>query len=201
MNSLKLFSSLAILALIITVILLPLPGSSKIFLLVALAFCGIFVAVEAGRKGKLLAGLVIALLTLYLSVTLQRGFLFITGGNPAFVIIGIALIVLPILGAWAMIREIMFGSRIAQLAKIMDDAGELPEDNLPRTPSGRVDRQAADAEFEKYQQNVEKDSGNWKNWFNLSCLYDVAGDRKRARKAMRIAIALQGGKTPKDLSV
>lgn len=201
MNSLRLFLTALTVALIATVLLLPIPGFSKISLLVVLAFCGVFIAVDAGNKGKIFAGIVIALLTLYLSVTVQRGVLLMEGKSPMAITFGLALIVLPVLGAWAMVREIIFGSRIAQLAKTMDDAGELPEDTLPRTASGRVDRAAADAEFAKYQQNVEKDAGNWKNWFNLSCLYDVAGDRKRARKSMRIAIALAHGKTPKDLSV
>lgn len=201
MNSLKLFSTLAITALLITVFLLPLPAGSKTFIYVALAFCAVFVLVEAGHKGKLFAGLTIALLTLYLTVTLQRGVLLLEDASPLSIGLGISLIILPIIGAGAMIREIIFGARTAELAKILDAAGELPEDTLPRTPSGRVIREAADQEFAHYQGKVEENPGNWKHWFNLSCLYDVAGDRKRARKAMRLAIALHQGKTPKDLTV
>lgn len=201
MNSLKAFTSLAVAALLVTVLLLPLSSGNKIFLLTALAFCGVFVFVEANRKGKLFAGLVIALLTLYLGVTAQRGLLLLQSGHVAGILLGLGLLVLPLLGAWAMVREIIFGSRIAGLAKTLEEAGELPEDTLPRHPSGRVKREAADAEFLKYQQRVEKEPENWKHWFNLSCLYDLAGDRKRARKSMRLAITLARGKTPKDLSV
>jgi Flp pilus assembly protein TadD len=37
---------------------------------------------------------------------------------------------------------------------------------------------------------VEADPDSWARWFELAVAYDNAGDRKRARSAMRRAIAL-----------
>jgi len=46
---------------------------------------------------------------------------------------------------------------------------------------------------------VEQEPNNWKAWFNLSCMYDAGGERKRARAAMRNAWALRSGGQAKDM--
>ena len=103
---------------------------------------------------------------------------------------------LPVIGAWAMIRELMFGARTEQMAKVLEAEGGLPVDELPRTPAGRIIREAADAEFEKYKAEAEAAPDDWRSWFRLSCAYDAAGDRKRARASMRDAVRLFRGKVP-----
>ena len=37
---------------------------------------------------------------------------------------------------------------------------------------------------------------DWRSWFRLSCAYDAAGDRKRARASMRDAVRLFQGNAP-----
>jgi predicted TPR repeat methyltransferase len=76
------------------------------------------------------------------------------------------------------------------MAKVLEAEGGLPVDNLPRTPAGRIVRAAADAEFEKYRVEAEVAPEDWRSWFRLSCAYDAAGDRKRARESMRDAVRL-----------
>ena len=61
----------------------------------------------------------------------------------------------------------------------------------PRRPSGRVEREAADAWFDEKQAELEADPQNWRRWFALAQAYDLAGDRNRGRKAMRRAIELE----------
>jgi Flp pilus assembly protein TadD len=39
---------------------------------------------------------------------------------------------------------------------------------------------------------VEQDPASWRAWFRLGLAYDASGDRRRARGAIRRAIALQG---------
>ncbi|QRZ61088.1 hypothetical protein [Rothia sp. ZJ932] len=194
MNSLKLFSATAIVLVALTVLLLPLPQGAKITVFMVLAFVGVFTVIEGRGRGKLFAAIVIALLTLYLGVTVQRGILLMTSGEWVGVVLGMSLIVLPVIGAWAMIREIIFGSRIQTMAEEMAAQGLLPEDTIERHPSGRMVRQDADAQFEKYRRAAEENPEKWQNWFNLSLAYDASGDRKRARSAMREAIALRAGK-------
>ena len=76
------------------------------------------------------------------------------------------------------------------MARELDAAGGLPVDDLPRTAAGRVERSAADAAFERYRAETEAAPGDWRSWFRLACAYDAARDRRRARSAMRRAIAL-----------
>jgi len=139
---------------------------------------------------KIWVGVIIVLLAGYLVVTLQRAWLMFGEPSAAAKGLGVALVLLPVVGAWALSREILFGSRMAKLARILESEGGLPVDNLPRTPAGRIVREAADAEFLKYKAEAEAAPGDWRSWFRLSCAYDAASDRKRARESMRRAIAL-----------
>ena len=60
----------------------------------------------------------------------------------------------------------------------------------PRTASGRIERDAADARFEVYEAEVGAHPEDWRCWYRLAMGYDDARDRKRARSAMRHAISL-----------
>ena len=141
-------------------------------------------------KTKIWVGLIALLLVFYMVIMLQRSVLLL--GDPEWTakLMGAAYLLIPFVAAWALINELRFGARTEAMAKILETEGGLPEDNLPRTPGGRIVRAAADAEFEKYKLEAEAAPGDWRSWFRLSCAYDAAGDRKRARQAMRDAIAL-----------
>ena len=68
---------------------------------------------------------------------------------------------------------------------------ETDVSDLPRTRSGRIDRDAADALFDTVRSELEADPDNWQRWYRLARAYDYAGDRGRARETMRKAVALQ----------
>jgi hypothetical protein len=106
------------------------------------------------------------------------------------VAMGIALLVLPLIAAWAIYREVMFGIRTEKLVRILDDEGGLPVEDLPHRASGRPLRDAADAEFPQYRREVEQEPTSWRAWFRLGLAYDASGDRRRARHALREAIRL-----------
>ena len=142
-------------------------------------------------KGRVAALLMSALLVLYLVLVLQLAIRLITVDNGISKTLGIALLVLPLLGGWALVAEILFGIRTQRLVRELDAAGELPVDSLPRRTSGRPQRAAADAEFPRYRAEVEADPGSWQAWFRLGLSYDASGDRSRARRSLRRAIALE----------
>ncbi|MFC4395982.1 hypothetical protein [Arthrobacter sedimenti] len=142
------------------------------------------------NRTKIWVAAVTLLLVFYLVVSFQRSLLLLSDANLTAKAIGAAYLVLPIVGAWALIRELMFGARTEQMAKVLEAEGGLPVDELPRTPGGRIVRAAADAEFEKYRAEAEAAPDDWRSWFRLSCAYDAAGDRKRARASMRDAVKL-----------
>jgi hypothetical protein len=142
-------------------------------------------------RGKI-AGLVMAaLLALYLVVVVQYAIVLLGTDEPAGRAMGVALLVLPIVGAWALAAELVFAFRAERLLGMLRAEGGLPVDDLPRLPSGRPDHEAADAQFPLYQAEAEVSPQSWRAWFRLSLAYDASGDRTRARWAMRESIRLE----------
>ena len=134
--------------------------------------------------------LMAALLALYLVLLVVRAVAFLTSGQGVGVAIGVALLVLPLLGAFLLVRELAFGVASTRLARRLAVEEPLPGADLPRRPSGRVDRRRADALFERYAEAAEAAPDQWRGWLRLGLVYDLAGDRRRARRAVRRAIAL-----------
>lgn len=129
-----------------------------------------------------------ALLALYIGVVGWRAVQLVQTGEPVGIAMGIALIVLPLIAAWALGRELWFGIRAEQVARRLEDEGGLPDDVVATTPSGRPTRADAEALFPRYRAEVEERPDDWRAWFRLSLVYDAAGDRARARQAAREAI-------------
>lgn len=132
-----------------------------------------------------------ALLVLYLGLVAGRAWSFATSGDPVGVVLGVALVVLPVLGAWALVAELSFGLRTQAVVRQMSAEGTLPVDDVPRRPSGRYDRAAADAAFPAYAEAVRTEPDDWRAWFRLGLAYDACGDRRRARRSIRHALALR----------
>lgn len=141
-------------------------------------------------SARVVAWVVAALCGFYLLFIAQRAWVLLASGEPLAVVLGAALVVLPVLGVWIVVRELQFGRRTSELGRALAEAGGLPEDDLPRRPSGRVERSAADERFAVRQREVEANPDDWGAWFRLAVAYDDAGDRRRARSAMRTAIEL-----------
>jgi cytochrome c-type biogenesis protein CcmH/NrfG len=138
-----------------------------------------------------------ALLALYIVLVGQRAWLLIVSGDPIGVTMGIALIVLPVIAAWALGRELWFGVRAQQLGRRLESEGGLPADEVAVRPSGRVMREDGDAVFPAYRADAEAHPDDWRAWYRLGLAYDAAGDRRRAREAVRTAIRLESGdRTP-----
>jgi hypothetical protein len=136
------------------------------------------------------AVLMALLLVLYLVVAVTRAVAFLGSGQPIGVIIGVALLVLPVIGAYLLVRELLFGLQATRLTRRLEAEGPLPGDGLPRRASGRVERAAADAAFTRYAEDAEAQPDDWRAWLRLGLAYDMAGDRRRARSAVRRALAL-----------
>lgn len=105
-------------------------------------------------------------------------------------LLGGAVLVLPLIGIWVVVAEIRFGVASQRLAARLRADGLSPvAPALPRLPSGRPDRKAADNWFEQQRTVVEQAPEDWRGWFGLAQAYDLAGDRRRAREALRTAIS------------
>lgn len=140
-------------------------------------------------KNKIAVTLLTALTLLFAVLALWSALAFLIADNWIAKILGVAVVAIVIFGVWALVREIRFGANTEKLARILETEGKLPEDTLPRV-RGRIDRDAADKEFQTYRAETEADPDNWRSWFRLGLAYDASGDRKRARAALRDAITM-----------
>ncbi|WP_436501106.1 hypothetical protein [Actinokineospora sp. HUAS TT18] len=132
-----------------------------------------------------------AVLVLYFVLLGGRAVALFRDGSPTAIAFGIGVLLLPIVGAWVVWSTLRFGMRTSELGKRLDAEGGLPDTSgLPRLPSGRVDRAAADAWFEERRAEVEAAPEDWRAWYRLAVAYDIAGDRGRGRDAMRKALEL-----------
>jgi cytochrome c-type biogenesis protein CcmH/NrfG len=141
-------------------------------------------------RTKTTIAVLVLVLVFYAGLIGFKGVALLASGSLVGQVLGLALLVLPLLGLALVWREIEFGRRTAELARVLDDEGGLPVDDLPRRPSGRVDRAAADAQFAQMRASTEASPEDWRTWFRLALAYDAAGDRTRARQAARHAIDL-----------
>jgi hypothetical protein len=142
-------------------------------------------------KTRAIALLLTAALVVYFVLLTQRAVVLIGTGDAIGIGLGVGVLILPIIGAWVAWTNLRFGMRTEKMARQLADEGGLPDtSDLPRRPSGRVDRDAADAWFEQRRSEVEEAPEDWRTWYRLACAYDVAGDRRRARETMRRAIDL-----------
>ena len=139
---------------------------------------------------RTLAWILAAAVAVYLVFTAARAWVLIASGDPVPVLLGLSVIAIPLIGAWVLWRELAFGMHTQKLGRELGAQGGLPVDDLPRTPSGRIEKDAADARFVEYEQQVQEAPDDWRCWYRLAIGYDDARDRKRARAAMRRAIAL-----------
>ncbi|KZE92666.1 MULTISPECIES: tetratricopeptide repeat protein [unclassified Agromyces] len=142
---------------------------------------------------KLGAVVMAVLLGVYLVLVGWRAVQFVQTGEPVAVVMGVALIVLPVLAAWAIWRELQFGARSQRLVRQLEAEGAL-DLGMPLRPSGRPERAAADDAFPAFRSAVEAEPDSWRAWLRLGLAYDAAGDRRRARRAVRRAIELERGR-------
>lgn len=132
-----------------------------------------------------------AALAVYFGLIGYRGFYLLLQDRWPLEVLGAAVLVMPLIGIWALVAELRFG-RAAQ--RLTDELGPNTDGlAIPRRPSGRVDRAAADEVFTRQRAVVEHDPHDWRGWYRLAEAYDIAGDRKRARESMRTAIARHDG--------
>lgn len=141
-------------------------------------------------RTKLAVAVTGLLLVIYLVFAVRYGVLLLGTGEPVGIGMGVALLVLPLIGVWALVAELLFAVRAERLGVRLEAAGGLPAEELPLRPSGRIDPAAAAEVFPRYQAETEAAPEDWRTWFRLGLAYDAAGDRRRARWATRQAIRL-----------
>jgi len=150
------------------------------------------------RTGLVAAVALTALLAVYVWLVAVRAVQLVGTGETVGIVLGVALLVAPLLVLALIAREWLLALDVQRMADELDAVGDLPVDDLPRSPGGRVDRAAARAAFEPHRDRVAADPGDWRGWYHLAFAYDAAGDRSRARAALRTASRLHRGRAASD---
>ncbi|HET6735308.1 hypothetical protein [Mycobacterium sp.] len=141
---------------------------------------------------QVLIGFMCVALVVYFFLLGRIAMAFITSGEPAAIGLGLALMIMPLIGIWAMVSTLRAGLAHQRLARIVREEGlELDVTSLPRMASGRIQRDAADELFVTVREELENDPDNWRRWYRLARAYDYAGDRSRARETMKKAVEMQ----------
>ncbi|MDN3272156.1 hypothetical protein [Streptomyces sp. MA15] len=142
-------------------------------------------------RAKISYALTAAVLVVYFVLVGSRGVLLIKAGTLLTVTLGVAVLILPVIGVWFLWKNTQFVRDANRLGAELDAEGGLPVDNLRRLPSGRIDRESADEVFALRKAETEDAPDDWRSWFRLAVAYHDARDTPRARKAMQRAIALR----------
>ncbi|MDX2355587.1 hypothetical protein [Dietzia sp. PP-33] len=110
--------------------------------------------------------------------------------------LGVGIILLTVVGAWAMWAILRNGFELQRISAAAADEGiELDISGLDQRPSGRLEHAAADSLFDRVSAEYEAAPDDWRTNYRLARAYDHAGDRARAREVMRAAIGLREAST------
>ena len=143
------------------------------------------------RKRAVLVVGTTALLGVYMLV---RAIDLMRTGTAAGVLLGVGVLMLLLVGGLLIVSEVRLAAASQRLGERLFAEGFVEED-LPLLPSGRVQRDAADAHFARRKAEVEAAPEDWRRWFLLATAYDAARDPRRGRRAMRKAIELEAAET------
>jgi hypothetical protein len=129
-----------------------------------------------------------AILLVYLGFTVLRGLDFLSVDDPAVQALGIAVLILPILGAILIYREIKFGKLSYLMGQTISD-NYLPTNDL----TDEQKRDYLDLAIERAKSQME----NWQAWYSVALAYDLLKERKLAREAMKYSVELYQDANPK----
>ena len=140
---------------------------------------------------KLWVGFVSLLVLLFASFAVNAAIALVRAPQPVAKAMGVGVILVVLVTVGVLAREVWFGRQTERLADQLEAEGGLPVDDLPRSPGGRIDREAADAQFEVYRAEAEAAPRDWRARYRVALAYDASGDRRRAREAARDAVRLR----------
>jgi hypothetical protein len=143
--------------------------------------------------GKLGAALTVVVMLLVCGAMVSTALSLLSTGDPVQVGVGVAVLLLVVVGCALVAGEVKLGADSARLARRLDAEGALPHDppDVTRLPSGRLEKADADAVFAQRKAEVEADPDDWRAWWRLAAAYGDARDNRRGRRAMRRAVGLE----------
>lgn len=128
------------------------------------------------------------ILGVYLFFAASRGIDLIAVDDPAVRTLGISVIVLAVIGAIVIFREIRFGKLSYVMGQTIDESYLPIKEALPESK-----KEYLDLAIEK----AKTDSNNWQAWYAVALGYDLISERRLARESMQHAVALYQAAKPK----
>jgi len=142
------------------------------------------------NRAFLAAAATSSIAALYFALDAGRAIVFITTDDPVAKGIGIALLVLPVIGAWWLFHEWRLGTSVQRMADALEHDGRLPIHDGAQDSRGKLTADAQEAVFEVARRGVELRPDDWAAWFHVAYAYEAAHDRSMARKSLRHAATL-----------
>ncbi|MCD7100982.1 hypothetical protein [Pseudoclavibacter sp. 13-3] len=145
---------------------------------------------HAQSRALTLAIVMIVFLALYIFTVFERAFLLIGLHDPIAQTMGVVLLLFPLLGVYVIYAEIRFAVCANRLIARLSHEGGLPTDDLPLSPSGRADRDAAAQRVGALSGVVEQagERATWQDLLRLGLMQDAAGHRSDGRRTIVRAI-------------
>lgn len=137
---------------------------------------------------KIWVGVMSALTLVWVFLFAGRGLILLQEPDLIAKALGLGIMVLPVFAFWSVFSELRFGFRAQKLAERLQAEGYFGLD-LDYRASGKATKDSAQKEFERLSAELQLGE-TWQLWFQLGQAYEANGDRKRARAAIRNAIAL-----------
>lgn len=143
------------------------------------------------RRPAFLAAIAMsAAVGLYFVLVAGRAIIFVRSDDATARALGIALLVLPVVGLWWLVNEWRLGTTVQRMADTLEEEGRLPIHDGETDARGRLTDDAQQAVFEVARRNVEERPEDWAAWFHVAYAYEASKDRAMARKSLRHAASL-----------
>ena len=142
------------------------------------------------NPGFLAAVALTVIVALYFAFVANLAFAFVRAPELAAKGLGLAMLVLPLVGAWWLFHEWRLGITVQRMASQLDREGRLPLHDGETDRTGRLTEEAAEAVFEVARRTAEESPEDWVAWFHVAHAYEANRDRKMARSSMRHAAEL-----------
>ena len=148
---------------------------------------------DRGNLGQLLViGFLAVAMLMYIGLIGVWAWMIARRGGGANLGLAFGMVLVGLVGLWILWSVLSNGYAHQRLAASAMALGrDLDVADLPKMPSGRVQRDAADELFAQVKAEYEAEPESWVNAYRLARAYDYAGDRSRARDWMTRAVSME----------
>lgn len=121
-------------------------------------------------KARTVAFVLTAVLVFYFLLLGDRAAILMGDDRITFKLLGLGVLLLPVIGAWTVWRELALGMAAQRLGAELGDF---------------------DTDFASAKSRVEHSPEDWRAWYILAISYGQARDTRNGRAAMRQAVELK----------